>query len=68
MSSYVERLSLTELKSRKDFLEEQLNIVNDLIVEKEKYKHEENQKQIYKKEEKEQIKSLETKLKIKIKK
>lgn len=31
MTSYVETLSLTELKSRKIFLEDQLNIVNDLI-------------------------------------
>ena len=66
MSSYVERLSLTELKSRKDFLEEQLNIVNDLIVEKEheKIKKEQNkqEKQI------EQNEQEKLKLKIRIKK
>ena len=31
MTSYVETMSLTELTNRKIFLEEQLNIVNDLI-------------------------------------
>ena len=34
MTSYVETLSLTELIHRKSFLENQLNIVNDLINEK----------------------------------
>ena len=31
MTSYVETMSLTELTNRKIFLEDQLNIVNDLI-------------------------------------
>ena len=31
MTTYVENMSLTLLYKRKDFLEEQLNIVNDLI-------------------------------------
>ena len=37
MSNYVETLSYTELMSRKIFLENQLNIVNDLINEKNKF-------------------------------
>lgn len=36
MSSCVETLSLTQLKERKIFLENQLNIVNDLIENYEK--------------------------------
>ena len=34
MTSYVETMSLTELTNRKIFLEDQLNIVNNLIDEK----------------------------------
>lgn len=38
MTTFVELLSLTELRARKFFLESQLNIVNNLIEEHEKKK------------------------------
>ena len=69
MTSYVETMSLTELTNRKIFLEEQLNIVNDLIdVRQNELKIVQNNLEMIEKEEIEIQKNIERqKKKIKIK-
>ena len=69
MTSYVETMSLTELKSRKIFLEDQLNIVNNLIdVRQNELKIVQNNLEMIEKEEIEIQKNIEKqKKKIKIK-
>ena len=69
MTSYVETMSLTELTNRKIFLEDQLNIVNDLIdVRKNELKIVQNNLEMIEKEEIEIQKNIEKqKKKIKIK-
>ena len=69
MTSYVETMSLTELTNRKIFLEDQLNIVNDLIdVRQNELKIVQNNLEMIEKEEIEIQKNIERqKKKIKIK-
>ncbi len=63
MSSCVETFSLTQLRDRKTFLENQLNIVNNLIEENENNEKEKKEKEEEKEEKKDKIKN---KIKIKI--
>lgn len=66
MSSYVETLSLTELKIRKSFLQNQLNIVNNLIENYDKDEKLENTEQDYTLNDNLDIKKENNKIKIKI--